>query len=259
MAHPSAGPPSRGPATAGPNYGDLPPPGPATAGPHYGDLPPPASGAVPYLELFTSSPLLALRLGDPGALSSQLSAAELVQWVHRLQPVLDGLADKYGVHKVHPHDGGAAYLFCLNPRLPPAVQAPTMLQLAWDLRRTLLQVCVCVGRGGGERLLACKPLIQGRALRWPASTPGRLAAGVRWACAPAARGGVPLRRRRHTPSYPPPPPPLAAQPPLPTHPRRPRRPPRGSAAAASPAGTSACTAATTPAQWSARRRGRTSE
>jgi hypothetical protein len=182
------------------------PPLPGPASPHYGDLPP-ASKAVPYLELFNNSPLLALRLGDPGALSSQLSAAELVQWVFHLQPVLDGLADKYGMHKVHPHDSGATYLFCLNPQLPPAVQAPTMLQLAWDLKHRLLQV------GAGPRARAALSV----------SLPGcllpccwRCTSGV---CAPAGCNRRPLRPRR------PPPPSLAAAGPAGRRVAR-RRPPR---------------------------------
>ena len=98
---------------------------------------PAATEQAPYLELFNGLPILAVRLGEPDSVSSKLDLTELVSWVHRLQPTLDALAEKYQMYKVHPHDQGYTYLFCLNPQLSPAVQAPTMLQLAWDLRVSL--------------------------------------------------------------------------------------------------------------------------
>jgi hypothetical protein len=112
-------------------------------GPHapsnYGNLPQSDENA-PYLELFKNAPLLAVRLADPETLASDMNVTEMVHWVHNLQPILDAVAEKYSMYKVHPHDAGATYLFCLNPELPPNVQAPTMMQLAWDLKSRLSQV-----------------------------------------------------------------------------------------------------------------------
>jgi hypothetical protein len=105
-------------------------------------------GDPPYLEVFSFSPILAIRLRAGVELLQRVPAAELVQWAHSLEPLLHGTVTPFGVYKAPCRDSGTLQLFCINPELAPRKQASAMLLAAMAVKAALQQVAMPPGLSG---------------------------------------------------------------------------------------------------------------
>ena len=99
----------------------------------------------PYLEVFNFSPILAIRLRNAEELVQRAPASELVQWAHRLEPLLHGTVTPFGVYKAPCRECGTLQLFCINPELAPRKQASAMLSAAMAVREALQRVVMPPG------------------------------------------------------------------------------------------------------------------